>query len=257
MTTLAVPPFAGAPTTSESRFPAVTANLLPSEITVRRAAGKARRTAVISVAAAVVLMAAITGGAKLRTASANSDLSSAQRQAQVLTDAQSKYGSLVQAKQRTQVIQQQLAGLMSSDLNWSKYYTSIKAVAPKGLSITSLGGMVSTAATADGAASNVGQPSIFSTPGQTAVGTLTITGSAGNKTEIATFVDALGAVKGVADAYPSSITTTGTGTSAITFNLTCVITNPALGGRFTPTTPASAASGTAGTSSTGTTGGTR
>jgi Tfp pilus assembly protein PilN len=249
MTTLAVPPFTGPSATSEPRFPAVTANLLPEEIIIRRAAGKARRVAFISVAAAVVLMAAITGGAKLRTAAANSDLTSAQHQAQVLTNEQNKYSSLVQAKQRTQEIQGQLAGLMSTDLNWSKYYNSIKAVAPHGLSVTSLGGTLTPTTPA---AASTTQPSLFSTPGQTQVGTLTISGNAGNKTEIAAFVDALGGVKGVADVYPSGITTTGNGASGVTFNLTCVITSTALGGRFTPAvsttdSPSTSSSSTGGT----------
>ncbi|MCW2496936.1 hypothetical protein [Jatrophihabitans sp.] len=227
MSTLTVPPRPYAAPTAEFRVPPVHANLLPAELIAAREGSKARKVVLIAVAVAVVLMAGWTTVAKLQTNSAKSDLHRAQSMATTLTQEQGKYSTLVTAKGRAAQIQSQLSSLMANDLNWSKLYTSVRGAAPGAVVVIGLAGQVNTAAA--GAGTNPSQ--IFNATNLPTIGSLTITGTAKNKSAVATFMDNLTKVPGIAAPYPTNVTTAG---SAITFAATCLITSKALGGRYTP-----------------------
>jgi Tfp pilus assembly protein PilN len=239
---------APSPTTGTAlRFVAVRANLMPQEVLRARSADRMRQRVVIVLSGLVVLLAIVYLASWFQTNSARHSLSSLQSQGVSLQDKTNSFGSLVTAQSQTASIQSQLQQLMVGDLSWRDMLTTLRAKAPSGITLSTVtGNITSGAASANGAADTTGGYGALNQSGQQQVGTLTLTGTARDKTEVADYVDSLNKVKGLASPFPNSVTSAS---GSVTFNLTVLITADALGGRYA--TPSVAPTGTAPTATTG------
>jgi hypothetical protein len=227
MTTLALPPSEVEPLKLDPlRLLPVAANLLPPEVT------DARRGRKVRVAVIVLLVAALGGTVAWDISAGNQKSAVADQLAKVQSDntrlihQQSSYNELVQAQTTDRAISTQLALLMASDLQWSELVPSVVNALPVGASITTI-----TGALAGGNAAIAQLPGITDS---SAIGTITVKGSAADKVTIAAYVDALTKVSGVAAPYVTSAQQQTGG--QYQFSLDLEITKAELGGRFTSTT---------------------
>jgi Tfp pilus assembly protein PilN len=231
------------------RFVAVRANLMPHEVISARSADRMRQRVIVGLAGLVVVLVAVYLASWFQTHSAKDKLASLQTQGATLQNQTIAFGPLVTAQSQTASIQSQLQQLMVGDLSWHDMLTTLRAKAPNGVTLNQIGGTITSgAAGANGAAGTTGGGyGALNQSGQLQVGTLTLTGTARSKTDVANYVDSLGKVKGLASPFPNSVTSSA---GAVTFNLTVLITAVALGGRYsspsvtpTATTPTATTGG--------------
>jgi Tfp pilus assembly protein PilN len=207
----------------------VFADLLPDEILAGRRGGAMKRRMLICLAGVVVLLAAVYGFSWAQTHSAEGDLGAAQDQATALMHRQQEFTPLVKAQADSSQIERTLSSVMVGDLKWSRLLDSIRAQAGPGMVLTNITGTVTASSAAAAPAPGAVPPDVLNQSGQAQVGTLTISGTARDKNSVASFVDRLGRVNGLASAFPTSVTKA---TGPLTFAINVVLTAEALGGRF-------------------------
>jgi len=227
MTTTIAKPEPATERPQSHRIPSVAVNLLPVEVIEARRTGRVKRTVLTLLAVFVVLLTGWYGFARVQTALARSELADAKANTERLTRQQGAYAELQQVQRDSAAIQRQLAQLMTNDLAWPALLRSLRQAAPADLVLT---GMTVTldASRVSGSGTN----NTATAP----VAFVTLTGVGTSKPQIATYVDALSKVEGVADPFITSVTASEKG---LDFNVRVNVTNALLGGRFT--TPAKAA----------------
>ena len=146
---------------------------------------------------------------------------------------------------------------MTGDLSWRRMMTTLRAKAPAGTVLTQVTGAVN----ADGTTSETPTTGGYSLDdnGLAQVGTLTLTGTARDKTMVAAYADRLGTVPGLTAPTPTSVTSgsgTSGGGSGVTFTMDVTINSKALGGRYvtapgTTTATTTTTSGAAGSTTGG------
>jgi hypothetical protein len=206
----------------ELRIPAVEANLLPVEIVEERRGRRARRVAIASLVVIVVLTTAWYGQAKFETSVADDSVRLAEDDAQRVVRQQRDFADLVATRAESQGIESRLSGLLAGDLQWSRLLFSIRLQAPNGVRPNGVVGSLSddTAAVEAIQARTAG----------TVVGKLTVSGSGTSRAAVATYVDRLGRISGLANPLLSSATETE---GLVQFAVQLDITTAALGGRHT------------------------
>jgi Tfp pilus assembly protein PilN len=237
MTTLERPPRPAPapqpdPLPASARFVTVFADLMPDEVLAGRRGRAMKRRVLIGLVAVVLLLAAGYAFSWVQTHNAGTDLSAAQGRAAALTRRQAEFTPLVKAQADSAQIQQTLATLMAGDLQWSKLLESIRSTTGSGVGVTSIDGNVTALGSTGsntGPAATAGGISVLNQTGEVPIGSLTITGTASDKNAVAAFVDRLGRVRGLAAAFPASVTTA---TGKVTFSVNVVLTSKALGGRY-------------------------
>lgn len=223
------PPPVEASGQSRQRVVRISANLMPGEVIGKRRGRTMQRRVLLGLALLLVLLIAGYGFTWLQTHNANDELAAAQQKAVALAAQQQQFAPLVDAQREAAQIQQTLGQLMAGDLQWSKLLDEIRSKAVDGVSVAGVTGTVTTnnAAAAPGVSDGLG---VLNQTGEAQVGTVTITGTAPSKNTVAQFVDRLGTVRGLAAAFPASVTSD---TGKLTFSVNVLLTSKALGGRFT------------------------
>jgi hypothetical protein len=236
MATTMVPPAptpaaAARPTPGATRYVSVRANLLPDEIVSGRQTEVVRKQVVLGLIVVVALLIAGFGFSWWQTSAANSDLSDAQHQGVALQNQQQEFGPLVKAQTDAQSIQAQLQKLMVGDLSWKTMLTTVRTVAPSGVTLTNVNAILTTGAAAASGPSTTADANSLNQTGQLSIGQLTIIGQAPNQNAVAAFADRVSKVKGLTAALPTTVATTA---GVVTYTMTAIITSDALGGRYAP-----------------------
>jgi Tfp pilus assembly protein PilN len=221
-------------TSGPVRFVTITADLLPEELIASRRLADLKRKVVIGLAALVVLLIAGYGLSMWSTSRSKSDLASAQHQAITLQNQQKQYTPLVSAQAQATQISTALHQMMTGDLQWKDMLAKLRTAAKNGVTVDTISGTV-TAGVAAGQAGTTAGLGVLNQTGKQQVGTLTLGGTAPDKNAVATFVDTLTKVKGLAAAFPASVTGGGTA-GKYTYSVSVIITSDALGGRYATTT---------------------
>lgn len=243
MTATAIP--TGAPDEAELAGPLqdVFANLLPEEIVAGRRLAELKRRMALGLAALVSVLILIYGFSWWQTTAAHHSLSSAKNTAAKLQVQKDKFAPLVTAQTQSATIQSALRQLMLGDLDWTQMLTALGSTAHNGLKITAIDGTLTTGAAA--ATSGNAGFNVLNQTGSQSVGSMTINGSAPDKATIASFVDALATVPGLAAPFPASVTTVAGG-HQIEFSINVIITTKALGGHYSANPSKNPAVGTVG-----------
>jgi Tfp pilus assembly protein PilN len=218
---------------SDQRFVFVRATLMPDEVLTARRTESLRRQILFALAGLLALLVAWYAISWFQTHSANGDLSDANHRSALLHAEQAQYAPLVRAQAEAASIETQLVHLMVGDLQWQAMLTTLQKQARSDVTIAAVNASITTGAAAAGTVPAAGGLSIgvLNTSGKQAVGTLTITGTARDKNAVASYVDRLATVKGLATPYVASVSQDQTGHWLYTVQV--VITTDALGGRFT------------------------
>jgi hypothetical protein len=220
------------PVASE-RFVRIQANLLPDEIVATRRLTRLKRKLGAGLGALVILLAAGYAYSWWQTSKAEDDLATAQFESTDMSSKLTTFGPLIQAQTSTSQIRSELSMAMTDDLSWSKLIASVSKAASGSLVVTAFSGSM-TAVDASNPLNN---------SGQLIVGALTISGNTPDYRSVASFVDTLSTIKGLAVVAPASMSRNS---GTYTFAVTVALTTDALGGRFNvaPVAPVPAAPGT-------------
>ena len=224
MTTALIPLDPAVSPQQATRILPIRANLMPPEITAGRSA---RRTRIILIAAVVVVIALMGGwswytvGEKTQAAD---DLATVTTQADDAKKAQNRYQELTTTLAATDTLDTQLKGILTNDLPWATMLDRLSAAAAA-IPHTSLSTVTSTLASEP---TSAGTAAVSGT--DRTVASLSISGFAPDKKTIARYVDAVGRLDGVANAF---LTTASQDDTSWSFTLTASITAEALCGRYT------------------------
>jgi len=227
-TTMPIPavPAAPVPALARPALLAVGVNLLPPEITAVRHVRKVRRLVVVSLAGFTVLMLAWYGLATFQTSVARDELTAAEDEAHSLLQQHKKYNDLTNAQTQSSAISAQLAGLLATDLRWSELVRTLHAAAPAGVDVESVSSVL-----AEGAGTTVADPASRAKDApRVTIGTITVSGIAASKSDVAAYLDALDKVARVANPLVADVMEQGRG---VQFTVRLDITSDALGGRYT------------------------
>jgi len=238
MTTLTASEAAPAATDRSRRMLLITANLLPVEIADGRRTKRVRRVVLVALCLVVILVGAWYGTATLLTSAAADDLVSVQADVQRIRGQQGEFGELVNVRKDAKAVTTQLTVLLANDLSWARLNTSVRDAAPDGVRITSLTAQLNTDKDAPIAAPAAGGAG---TAGSTAIGQISIAGSAPDKHAVAVYLDALARSWGVGN--PMLVNASLEANDRYQFSLNVDITGKALGGRYTATPQAVPAGG--------------
>lgn len=205
----------------------VFANLLPAEIVAGRRLAELKRRIAIGLAALVSVLVLIYGFSWWQTTAAHHSLSSAKNATAKLQLQKDNFAPLVTAQTQSASIQSALRQLMVGDLDWTQTINALGQTARNGLKITA----VNATLTAGGASTGNAGFNVLNATGSQSIGSMTINGAAPDKATVASFVDALANVPGLAAPFPASVTAVAGG-HQIEFSVNAIITTKALGGRY-------------------------
>lgn len=215
------------------RFVTLRADLLPDEILDARQSLIMRKRVLVGLAVLVVILIGWFGLARWQTSSAGDDLDTVKQDSVALAQEQARYAPLVRAQDDVKSIDARLRTLMAGDLPWQRMLSTLRADAPRGVTLTNVTGSVTTGVVTSsgvtGTTNTQAQPDVLNQTGSRAVGTLTITGTAPTKASVAGYADRLAKSKGLAAPLISSVTVAN---RAVTFTMNVLITTNALGGRY-------------------------
>lgn len=209
-----------------NRILPIRANLLPDEITATR---NARQSRLVMIGAVLVVLIGIGGWyvAAHHDVQAAADEQTGVNTAISQAQAQLKGKELVTVTTvttQTDAMATRLKNLTAMDVPWSTMFTNLqKTATAKTVTLTA----ISAAVSAQDASSTGTLPTGVS---YSTIGTLTLTGSAGDKNTVAAFIVALDTVKGVSNAF---LTTASQLTSSVSFTITANINSAAECGRYT------------------------
>ncbi|MEV0128088.1 hypothetical protein AB0H83_06410 [Dactylosporangium sp. NPDC050688] len=210
----------------------IAADLLPLEITELRRLRMVRRLVIAGVAMCVALLLGWYVVADGQTDEAQSELTAVQDLRRDLNRKKATYTQLESTRQQIKDITTQLGILMERDMSWSALLGSLRKAAPRNVTVANVTGSLDLDDT-------TGTTGTADTSGDV-VGMLTLSGTAPSKDEVASYVDTLGTVPGLANPFPSEATQDDSG---LHFTIRVDITKAALGGRFTSPGAAPSASG--------------
>lgn len=212
---------------------AIYANLLPEEIIAGRRIGVLKHRMLRGLAALVALLVLAYGYSWWQTHSARGDITAEHGRAAAMQAKLRQFEPLITAQGKSLQIQSTLSKLMTDDLQWRDLLTSLRSSAPAGVTVESVSGTV-TALSKPGAPTTTDSGlTVLNPSSDEAIGTLTISGTATDKSSVAAYVDALTRVKGLAAPLPASVTGTAGSKTSLTYSVNVLITTKALGGRFT------------------------
>jgi len=210
-----------------SRILPIRANLMPPEITAGRNARRTRVALIAAVVVVIALMASWSWYAVGQKTDAAADLASVTGQVDAAKAAQKQYLKLTDTLTATEALDTQLKGVLANDLPWAAMLDRLSAAAG-GIPGTAL---TSVTSTLGNDTTSAGTAAVSGTTERT-VASLSISGIAPDKKTIAKYVDAVGRLDGVANAF---LTTASQDDANWSFTLTATITSKALCGRYTTT----------------------
>ena len=212
------------------RVLSIAANLLPVEITDARRAHKLRWI----VAAGLVVVLAALGfwdyAARQQTSDQQSALTKTQDQVSNLKAQinQPQYAAVGKVKAQDALISSELTKLMARDVAWYQVVPALQSTAKTaGVSLTNIAATLSTASSAASATVTANGTAA------TEAGTITLTGTAPDKTQVAAFLDALAKTPGLTNPVLSNLSSQST---QYQFSASVTFTSSLFSGRFTPST---------------------
>ena len=210
------------------RFVAIRANLLPEEIVAARRTRAMLRWAALGLAGLLILLVGWYGVTMWQTSRAKDGLASVQRKSAALRGQERAFTPLVTAQSQAASIRLDLTRLLDGDLQWKALLATLRTSAKGGVTITSVtGATLSGPGSATGATG--GGLNVLNQSGKQQIGTLTISGTAPDKNAVATYIDTLTKVPGLAAPFPANVTKQG---ARLIFSASVIITSGALGGRY-------------------------
>lgn len=240
MATMLMPPSSPAASERVLRIPPIAANLLPVEIIEGRRGRRIRRLVLVLLVFVIVMLGAWFAGTSYQTHAARTDLARAEADATAMQQQQKAFGVLLDTQAQSAEVKTQLTGLLANDLSWTKLLSGLRTSAPSGVRLTGVnGGLIEQTGT-DAGKSASGLPAASDAK---VIGKLTVIGAGADKTAVATYLNAIGKLPGVANALLTGATQQTKPKTGVLFTVTLDLTSDALGGRYSAATPAAGTGG--------------
>jgi type IV pilus assembly protein PilN len=196
-------------------------DLTPPELIAARKVRVVRRALAVGLVIVLLLSLAAFGYAWTQKRSAADDLASVQNDTTRLQSEQNRYGNVVRIQSATKQIQSQIAGLMAADVDSAQLLGQIRAQLPANMIIGQLSVVANESSTSNSSAGGA----LLDGSGLVHIGTVSLSGTAKRLTDVATFVDRLGTIKGIVQPYPADTVMLG---STVTFSLQLTLTSDLL-----------------------------
>jgi hypothetical protein len=223
-----------------ARLLPIRAKLLPAEITSRRNARRMRTFVIAGVLLALVGLGGWSADAYHDRSVAEDDLTAVNTQTSQVnaTMNDAKHSKVTKTIAENKAISEELTTLMADDLRWSALVDNLRATAAASeVTIGQITAALATATNGSGTTTGGGTPPAGSTA---PVATLSLQGSAKDKSIIAAFIKKLAVMPGIGNPYLTTATqsTTGSaGSDRYSFTINADVTPVALCGRFTKACP--------------------
>ncbi len=217
----------------DASYRAPRVNLLPPEIHEREVLRRLKAGA----AAAVVTVAAAVGagwyGAHQQVATARDGLAQAQQQTAVLQARLARLAGVRATFAEVETARALLGQALGAEIQWSRYLTDLSLTVPSQVWLTSFNAQENPAATGTPTAASGPAAAILpGVAGPGTYGTVTISGVALHRDDVATWLETLARERGYAAPFASTITeSTIGGTVVYRFTSTVTLTPAALWGR--------------------------
>ena len=206
-------------------------NLLPPEIGERRRLKKLQTGLGAGVAAAAVVVGALTLLAMAQVDSAQEDLDASQARGVRLQAEANKFAEVPLVYAQVEAAQAQLGQAMGQEVRWSYFLNDISLKTPNKVWLTNMtvAQNVDTAATVAVPTPALAQGSYI----PSGLGTVTFEGKGFAHNDVAAWLDALAKQKGLTQPYFTNSEVQKIGTdSSVTFSSQATITEEALSGRY-------------------------
>ncbi|MDO9377439.1 MAG: hypothetical protein Q7T56_01220 [Nocardioidaceae bacterium] len=202
MTAVLTPPVEPADWGSTMPAWGLAADLTPPEVIEGRQVRAIRKRLVVGLAAIVLVCVAGFAFATLQATTAEDSLASTQAATDELMAAQGQYDDVVKVQADTRAVDAQVAQLMATDVDVATLVTELRGTLPGTMSLTALN--VTLTSATDAAAPPVAATDPAAEPGSTPIGTVTLTGSAQQLSDLAGYATDLAGIDGVANVLPAS-----------------------------------------------------
>jgi hypothetical protein len=203
----------------------IVADLTPPELVESRRLRHLRKLLAGVIGFVLVLCALGYVYAWRQHSAASDSLDAANARHAQLTAQQARYAGVTNIESISSGIQAKITSLMQQDVDVARFVAAVREAAPTTVAITQLQVTFSSGSqsTAPGGVQQV--------DGHAVIGKVTLSGSGHTLNDLASFVDRLSAVPGVADIFPGS-NATGDKGSATTFNVTFDMTDQLYSHRY-------------------------
>lgn len=205
----------------------IAADLTPPELIAGRHLRRVRRRVIIGLLVLVLLCGLGYVAASLQSASAAAALADEQSRTAALQVEARKYGDVTQVQGRITASEGQVARLLAQDVDLGALLGTLRDRLPAGMTINQLGATVNVAE--PGAAGAATTAVTLDSTGSTAIGQITLQGSATSLDELPTFLDQLAGVDGLVAPLPLTNASSDTG---ITYSLQVTMTDALLTHRY-------------------------
>ena len=176
----------------------IVADLTPPELAASRRLKVLKKLIAVGLVMVALLCVAGYAWAFLDHSSASDALDTSNARTTQLVAEQGKYAKVTQILATTDSVNQQIATVMTTEVDASLLLAKLRDTLPGTMSLTSMSvTLANTSATGSGTSS-------LDTSGRPVVGTVTVTGTAQRMADVATYVTLLSSVPGVVNVVPSS-----------------------------------------------------
>lgn len=180
----------------------IVTNLLPPEVISARRVRALRKVITMVLLAVLVLAGVGYGYGFWRAHRASAALSAEQDRTVELTQQQQTFADVVRIQGTIAEVRGQLATLLTDDVDFATLMSNVLGKLPKGTSVLQMA-VALTVTSAQGVSGGTDM-AVLDTSGHPHIGTLTLTGQAHSLSQVAAFVAAVGKVRGVVGAVPTS-----------------------------------------------------
>jgi len=207
-------------------------NLLPRSTISRRAVRRAQRGGALGVAAALLVVAGAWAVGSTHAGNAQAELDTAEARVSALRAQQAQYAAAPQTLRALRTTEEARATAMAQDVSWAAFVGTLSAALPAG---AWLDGVQATLTADDASTAPPADP--VAAAADAGEGSITITARSTSYEDVAAYLDALGTVPGVADAYLMTATMdSAQAVPVVSFTITAQVTDAALTHRFDQTT---------------------
>lgn len=208
----------------------IAADLTPPELIAGRHLRCVRRRVIIGLLVLVLLCGLGYVAASLQSASAAAALADEQSRTSALQVEARKYGDVTQVQGRITASEGQVARLLAQDVDLGALLGTLRERLPAGMTIDQLGTTVDVVEPGAAGAAGAATAGVTLDPtGSTAIGQITLQGSATSLDELPTFLDQLAGVDGLVAPLPLTNASSDTG---ITYSLQVTMTDALLTHRY-------------------------
>ncbi len=205
------------------------ADLTPPELLNARRLRGLQKTLALGLTVLVALVALLFLASMWRSHQATTALAQQQARTATLQADVQRYGQVTQIQGSTRLVRGQLAGLVAGDVDVAALLGSVRTALPASMALGEVGVTLTDPGAATAAAAGSANAGSLDTSGAAVIGAITVSGNSEELVDLAGYVRALQATRGIVDVVP---TTNQRADSSFAYTVTMSVTERVLSHRF-------------------------